>query len=259
MAMKSREGKYPAPQALAELLYHWMRTWPHARIDKSVTDRLYPYIVEKWREGWSLTEIAQTACSCDDGGTITPSAVATQPVPRGLVKPPEGAKPGDTFSVGELQDVRAVATLRSAANVAELRAQRSTTQMKILDEQIRVARGASRDRLAAQRDKAASEVEQQLGQALALRGRLAELERTGHASRPTKPEAVKRPAHEPAPSKSKPRSAKPAPKAASAKAAAKAATPPAAPIPAPLPAASAPSAASDEATERAIADLYKDE
>ena len=59
--MKSREGKYPAPQALAELLYHWMRTWPHARIDKSVTDRLYPYIVEKWREGWSLTEIAQTA------------------------------------------------------------------------------------------------------------------------------------------------------------------------------------------------------
>ena len=94
-----------------------MATRPHRQ---KRLDRLYPTSSRSGEEGWSLTEIAQTACSCDDGGTITPSAVATQPC-RGLVKPPEGAKPGDTFSVGELQDVRAVATLRSAANVAELR------------------------------------------------------------------------------------------------------------------------------------------
>ena len=60
--MKSEGTVSSAPSALG-LLYHWMKVWPDAKLDRAVVASLYPYIVEKWREGWSLLQIAQTACS----------------------------------------------------------------------------------------------------------------------------------------------------------------------------------------------------
>jgi hypothetical protein len=38
--MKSREGQYPAPEALSELLYHWMKVWPDAKLDRAVVASL---------------------------------------------------------------------------------------------------------------------------------------------------------------------------------------------------------------------------
>ena len=111
--MKSREGQYPAPEALSELLYHWMKVWPDAKLDRAVVASLYPYIVEKWREGWSLLQIAQTACSCDDGRNIKASPAALQKLPaRRMTLPPVEAKPGSPFGGDEIRDVETVAKLK---------------------------------------------------------------------------------------------------------------------------------------------------
>lgn len=260
MAMKSREGKFPPADALSELLYHWMRTWPHARITKAETERLYPYIVEKWRDGWSLPEIAQTACSCDEGGNISPSAVALNRVPRGLTRPPEGAKPGDTFGADELQDVRSVASLRSAVAVAQMKAEQAQTQVRILDEKLRLAKGSSRDRLLTQRQKAQGEVEKLLAQVRAQATRLQSMEQYGptRTTRQPKREAVERPTSPAAPAAPKAPKAPKTPKPAKASAAPKAAPTPAPAAPAPT--ASVPSAAAtDDAIENELADLFKDE
>ena len=64
---RAREGQFPPPGELAELIYYWMQAWPKADLSEKKVAELYPYIVQKWREGMNLRHIAQTACSCDDG------------------------------------------------------------------------------------------------------------------------------------------------------------------------------------------------
>ncbi len=145
--MKSREGQYPAPEALSELLYHWMKTWPHAKLNREVVARLYPYIVEKWREGWSLLQIAQTACSCNDGTNITPSPAALQKLPaRRMTLPPVEAKPGSPFGRDEIRDVGAVAKLKLKAELAGYEVEAIGSQLKAAYRQRAAAPPATKDR-----------------------------------------------------------------------------------------------------------------
>ena len=48
--MKSR-GTVPSARSAVGALYHWMKVWPDAKLDRAVVANLYPYIVEKWRQG----------------------------------------------------------------------------------------------------------------------------------------------------------------------------------------------------------------
>ena len=79
--MTSREGKYPPPDELAMLIRHWKAVWPNAQITRELVQKLYPYILAKWREGWNLAQIAQTACSCNAGASVAPSDAAPKSVP----------------------------------------------------------------------------------------------------------------------------------------------------------------------------------
>ena len=145
--MKSREGQYPAPEALSELLYHWMKVWPDARLDRAVVANLYPYIVEKWRQGWSLLQIAQTACSCDDGRNIKASPAAIQKIPaRRMTMPPVEAKPGSPFGGDEIRDVDAVAKLKLKAELAGYEVEGFGSQLKAAYRQLAAAPPATKER-----------------------------------------------------------------------------------------------------------------
>lgn len=257
MVVKVREGKYPPPDALAELLYHWMRTFPGVAIGQPEVDELYPYIVQKWREGWSLLEIAQTACSCD-GRKISPSPAAIRVVPRKLVKPPEGAKPGVPFGADEVRDVASVIRLRVKAQVAELEATGIMSAVQILDQRLRVATGQAKERLIEQKKQRLMQHAAKLEVAHGLKRQIEQLEQTGKVR-------AKRSATKAAPSTAQPspkvaKSPK-SPKSPKAAKAAKSPTPkkaPTAPSPQPRVAAAKPADA-DADIEDAIADIYKDE
>ena len=145
--MKSREGQYPAPEALSELLYHWMKVWPDAKLDRAVVASLYPYIVEKWREGWSLLQIAQTACSCDDGRNIKASPAAIRKLPvRRMTLPPVEAKPGSPFGGDEIRDVDAVAKLKLKVELVGYELEGIGSRLKAAYRQLAAAPPASKDR-----------------------------------------------------------------------------------------------------------------
>jgi hypothetical protein len=254
MVIRDREGKYPPPDALAELLYHWMRTWPGAAIGQPEVDELYPYIVQKWREGWSLLEIAQTACSCD-GRKISPSPAAIRAVPRKLVKPPEGAKPGVPFGADEVRDVESVLRLRVKAQVAELAVERILSDVQILDARLKIATGKAKERLLEQKNQRLAQHEAKQEVARGLKRQIEQLEETGkaRAKQPATEAAQSRPsakaAEKPKASKASKASKSPAPKKA-----------PAAPSPQrPVAAAKPADADADADIENAIADIYKDD
>ena len=145
--MKSREGQYPAPEALSELLYHWMKVWPDAKLDRAVVASLYPYIVEKWREGWSLLQIAQTACSCDDGRNIKASPAAIQKLPaRRMTMPPVEAKPGSPFGGDEIRDVETVAKLKQKIEGVGYEVESIGSLLKAAYLAVKTAPPATRDR-----------------------------------------------------------------------------------------------------------------
>jgi hypothetical protein len=145
--MKSREGQYPAPEALSELLYHWMKVWPDAKLDRAVVASLYPYIVEKWREGWSLLQIAQTACSCDDGRNIKASPAAIKKLPaRRMTLPPVEAKPGSPFGGDEIRDVETVAKLKQKIEGVGYEVESIGSLLKAAYLAVKTAPPATRDR-----------------------------------------------------------------------------------------------------------------
>ena len=145
--MKSREGQYPAPEALSELLYHWMKVWPDAKLDRAVVASLYPYIVEKWREGWSLLQIAQTACSCDDGRNIKASPAAIRKLPvRRMTLPPVEAKPGSPFGGDEIRDVETVAKLKQKIEGVGYEVESIGSLLKAAYLAVKTAPPATRDR-----------------------------------------------------------------------------------------------------------------
>ena len=145
--MKSREGQYPAPEALSELLYHWMKVWPDAKLDRAVVANLYPYIVEKWRQGWSLLQIAQTACSCDDGRNIKASPAAIKKLPaRRMTLPPVEAKPGSPFGGDEIRDVETVAKLKQKIEGVGYEVESIGSLLKAAYLAVKTAPPATRDR-----------------------------------------------------------------------------------------------------------------
>ena len=245
--MKSREDKFPAPVELAMLIRHWKTVWPSATISSERMKQLYPYILQKWREGWTLAQIAQTACSCNDGQNIAPSPAALKVVPkRHFSLPPTGAVPGQTFGEDEIRDAASVSRLKLQKEVAVLKMQSIGTEIEILYRRMRDAPDAARARLEEQREKLVRQQAQQQEIAKDATARLAGLESTGLLSVGRKPRVKKEPKPAPAPAK-----------AARAKRPAKAVTP-AAP-PAPAPAAPSPPAPSTDDVEDAIAKLYEDD
>lgn len=246
--MKSREGKYPPPDDLARLIRHWMTIWPNAQITSERMKQLYPYILRKWREGWTLAQIAQTACSCNDGQNIAPSPAALKVVPtRRLSLSPTGAVPGQTFGSDEIRDVASVNSLKLKKQVAVLQAQKLGLEIEIIYKRLAAAPDSGRANLEKQRQKLVSKQDEQRKVAEAADARLAELESTGRLSAVgRKPKAKKEPVQK----------AEPAPKPARQKRPAKATNPaPAAPVQAPSP----PPAASMNAVEDTIAKLYEDD
>lgn len=246
--MKSREGKYPPSEDLAKLIRHWNSVWPNAQLTSEQMKQLYPYILQKWREGWTLAQIAQTACSCNDGRNIAPSPAALRVVPaRRLSLPPVGAVPGQTFGAEEIRDAGSVSRLKMQADVAELKAKSIGTEIEILYRRMQVAPESGRARLEEQRQKLVAQMEGQKQVAQNARARLAELESTGRLSAAGRKPKVKK---EPVP-KAKP----PTPKPARQKRPAKADKPVSAP-PAQAPAQTTPTSSVD-AVEDAIAKLYE--
>ena len=248
--MVSREGKYPPSEDLAKLIRHWNATWPAARISGDEMKQLYPYILQKWREGWTLAQIAQTACSCNDGRNIAPSPAALRVVPaRRLSLPPVGAVPGQTFGAEEIRDAGSVSRLKMQADVAELKAKSIGAEIEILFRRMQVAPESGRARLEEQRQKLVAQLEGQKQAAEKARARLAELESTGRLSAAGRKRKAKK---EPVP-KAKP----PTPKPARQKRPAMADKPVSAP-PAQAPAPTTPTSSVD-AVEDAIAKLYEDD
>jgi hypothetical protein len=247
--MKSREGKFPAPVELATLIRHWKTVWPSATISSERMKQLYPYILQKWREGWTLAQIAQTACSCNDGQNIAPSPAALKVVPkRHFSLPPTGAVPGQTFGADEIRDVGSVTRLKTQRHIATLKQKAIGAELEIVFERMRVAPESARARLEAQREKLVGQLAQLQQAANDATARLAELESTGRLPvGDRKPRVKKEPKPAPAPAK-----------AARAKRPAKAVTPAAPPAPAPAPA-PAPSPPSTDDVEDAIAKLYEDD
>ncbi len=248
--MVSREGKYPPSEDLAKLIRHWNATWPAARISGDEMKQLYPYILQKWREGWTLAQIAQTACSCNDGRNISPSPAALRAIPaRRLSLPPVGAEPGQVFGLEDIRDGGSVTRLKLQADVAELKAKSIGAEIEILFRRMQVAPESGRARLEEQRQKLVAQLEGQKQAAQKARARLAELESTGRLSAAGRKPKVKK---EPVP-KAKP----PPPKPARQKRPAKADKPVSAP-PAQAPAPTTPTSSVD-AVEDAIAKLYEDD
>ncbi len=247
--MKSREGKYPPPDELAMLIRHWKAVWPNAQITRDAMQKLYPYILAKWREGWNLSQIAGTACSCNDGANIAPSPAALKFVPkRRLSLSPTGAVPGQTFGSDEIRDAGSVSRLKLQAEIAELKAKSIGTEIEILYRRMSGATESVRAKLEEQRQRLVSQLDQQKKQAEAATARLAELESTGRLSAVgRKPKAKKEPVQKAEPA---------TPKPARQKRPAKAANPaPAVPAAAP----SSPPADSMAAVEDQIAKLYEDD
>ena len=249
--MTSREGKFPPPDELAMLIRHWKAVWPNAQITRELVQKLYPYILAKWREGWNLAQIAQTACSCNDGASVAPSDAALKFVPkRRLSLSPTGAVPGQTFGSDEIRDVSSVANLKLKKQVAVLQTQKIGVDLEIIYTRLAAApaSGEARANLEKQRQKLVSKQEEQRQVAAAADARLAELESTGRLSAVgVKPKVKKEPVQK----------AEPTPQPTRQKRPAKAATPaPATPAPAPSP---PPPAASPEAVEDAIAKMYEDD
>ena len=249
--MTSREGKYPPPDELAMLIRHWKAVWPNAQITRELVQKLYPYILAKWREGWNLAQIAQTACSCNDGASVAPSDAALKFVPkRRLSLSPTGAVPGQTFGSDEIRDVASVSSLKLKKQVAVLQAQKLGLEIEIIYRRLAAAPDSGRANLEKQRQKLVSRQDEQRKVAEAADARLAELESTGRLSAVgVKPKVKKEPVQK----------AEPTPQPTRQKRPAKAATPaPATPAPAPAPS-PPPPAASLEAVEDAIAKMYEDD
>lgn len=123
---KSREGMSPPPTFWADFVATVNHLFPGATLDKSTLDELYDLVVDEWRNGTAVHLIARQLCSCD-GHTVHPSEGARRRLGRmrGIARPPEGAVPGQVFSLAELRD---------AAPLARLLAQQALVDARIRSE-----------------------------------------------------------------------------------------------------------------------------
>ena len=137
--MKSR-GQYPAPEALSELLYHWMKVWPDAKLDRAVVANLYPYIVEKWRKGGRCFRLRRRRARATTAGTSRQSPAAIKKLPAWrMTMPPVEAKPGSPFGGDEIRDVDAVAKLKLKAELAGYEVEGFGSQLKAAYRQLAAA------------------------------------------------------------------------------------------------------------------------
>ena len=124
-----RRDGYPPKAVLATLISHWKETWPDADLSLQAVQRLYPWIVAKWQEGWPIDKLAGSACHCE-GNRVVPSEAARRVSRRPLTVPPE-VEPGTVFGAEELRDASFVAKLKSQAKVAALQLRQLETALEI--------------------------------------------------------------------------------------------------------------------------------
>ncbi len=124
-----RRDGYPPKAVLSALIAHWKETWPHADLSLGAVQRLYPWIVAKWQEGWSLDKLAGSACKCVDD-RVYPSEAARPVARRALAVPPE-VEPGTVFGAEALSDAPFLAKLKSQSQVAGLQLQQLETALQI--------------------------------------------------------------------------------------------------------------------------------
>lgn len=101
MVWKSREGKLPPPQFLADLAAYLERAHG-TKPSRELMEKLYPFFVEEWRNGSTSRETANATCACKKG-EIVPSPATSVRLSKGEVKPPRGAKRGDIFGADALR------------------------------------------------------------------------------------------------------------------------------------------------------------
>lgn len=101
MVWKSREGKLPPPQFLAELAAYLERAY-EAKPTRELMEKLYPFFVEEWRNGATSRETANATCACKKGELVPSPATAVR-LAKGEVKPPRGAQRGDIFGADALR------------------------------------------------------------------------------------------------------------------------------------------------------------
>src|SRR3954470_19906666 len=101
MAWKSREGKFPPPQFLADLVAYLERAH-RVKPTRELMEKLYRFFVEEWRNGATSRETGNATCACQKG-EIVPSPATSVRLHKGEVKPPRGAKRGDIFGAEALR------------------------------------------------------------------------------------------------------------------------------------------------------------
>jgi hypothetical protein len=103
MTWKSREGKAPPAQFVADAMSYLRRAFPNALLTREVIAELLPYLAAEWQNGQNARNAAKATCACD-GQRITVSPAALVQVPRRAVLPPLYAKRGTSFGIDELRE-----------------------------------------------------------------------------------------------------------------------------------------------------------
>ena len=172
MIRPSRAHEALDPVWLARAVALLQATYPRIKVTSAVVDDLREYLTWQWRLGRSPREaVAQT---CAVSGRVVPSA-ATEIV-EPIVRPPAGAKPGDSFGAESLRVSVQTARLERRAESAKARA------AKLDEEASRLEAKASRTRSTTTRERLGAQAHAAKLNANAARDEAARLSRQARES-----------------------------------------------------------------------------
>lgn len=160
---ESRQGQLPPAKFFAEALATLSAAYPDAVFEPGLLKRLEYHLIREWQRGQSGPNAAKATCSCD-GRTITmspvvvsPSGELREPLPKGSVRPPKGAKrDGVIPTLESLRESKSLtdARRRHAEAIAAVEAKTAA----LADLNAAMAGGATKD-ITKRLDKAARELE----------------------------------------------------------------------------------------------------
>lgn len=160
---ESRQGQLPPAKFFAEALATLSAAYPDAVFEPGLLKRLEYHLIREWQRGQSGPNAAKATCSCD-GRTITmspvvvsPSGELREPLPKGSVRPPKGAKrDGVIPTLESLRESKSLtdARRRHAEAIAAVEAKTAL----LADLNAAMATGATKDK-SRRLDKAAHDLE----------------------------------------------------------------------------------------------------
>ena len=160
---ESRQGQLPPAKFFAEALATLSAAYPDAVFEPGLLKRLEYHLIREWQRGQSGPNAAKATCSCD-GRTITmspvvvsPSGELREPLPKGSVRPPKGAKrDGVIPTLESLRESKSLtdARRRHAEAIAAVEAKTAL----LADLNAAIATGATKDK-SRRLDKAAHDLE----------------------------------------------------------------------------------------------------